>query len=51
MLGNIQICINFATKAELRNLTVMPDIYVYEYWKVGLKSVGEHAVLLNYIVV
>ena len=51
VLGNIQICNNFATsKAELQNVTVMPDISVYEYWKVGVKSVGKHAVLLNYIV-
>ena len=33
--------------AELENVTDMADISVYKYWKVGVKSVGDQAILLD----
>ena len=37
--------IETAPVTELRNITDMENISVQKYWKVGGKSVGEHAVM------
>ena len=41
VMGNIQICINFATsKAELQNVTVMPDISVIQILYMNIGRLG-----------
>ena len=36
--------------AKLENVTDMADISVYKYWNVGVKSVGDQAILLDRVV-